>query len=146
VYSNPPAPPPPPESCPPPPPPAISIISKLVNGLTAEGVILLLSELAAEDPLAFIEVTVKVYDVPFVNPVNVYGDDVAVCVVVAGLETIEYPVIVEPPVAPGVIVKDASAFPYAALTLGACGTVVAVTADDADEALDVPKVFAAVTV
>ena len=69
-----------------------------------------------------------------------------VCVVVAGFETIEYPVIADPPVAPGVIVIVACAFPAAALILGACGTVVAVTADDADEALDVPKVFAAVTV
>ncbi len=41
---------------------------------------------------------------PSVSPVKVYGDDVAVCVVVAGLETIDYPVIAEPPVAPGVIV------------------------------------------
>ena len=69
-----------------------------------------------------------------------------VCVVVAGLETIEYPVIAEPPVAPGVIVIVAKEFPDTALILGACGTVVAVTADDADEALDVPKAFAAVTV
>jgi hypothetical protein len=30
-----------------------------------------------------------------------------VCVVVTGLETIEYPVIAEPPVAPGVIVSVA---------------------------------------
>jgi hypothetical protein len=67
-------------------------------------------------------------------------------VVVAGLETIEYPVIAEPPVAPGVIVSIACAFPPAALTLGACGTVVAVTADDADEAEDVPKLLVAVTV
>ena len=40
----------------------------------------------------------------------------------------------------------AKEFPDTALILGACGTVVAVTADDADEALDVPKAFAAVTV
>jgi hypothetical protein len=31
-------------------------------------------------PIAFVAVTVKVYDVPFVRPVTVMGDDVALAV------------------------------------------------------------------
>jgi len=69
-----------------------------------------------------------------------------VCVVVAGFEVIEYCVIEEPPVAPGVIVIIATVFPAVAEILGACGTVVAVTALDADEAEDVPNSFVAVIV
>jgi hypothetical protein len=77
----------------------------------------------------------------------VYGEDDAVCVVVTGFEIIEYPVIVEPPVAPGVIVSVADVADAAtALRLGAAGTVVAVTALLADEAADVPYALDAVTV
>ena len=65
---------------------------------------------------------------------------------VAGLDTIEYCVIDDPPVAPGVIVIVASAFPADAVKLGACGTVVAVTPDEAEDADDVPILLDAVTV
>jgi hypothetical protein len=110
-------------------------------------VIELLAELVADVPLVFVAVTVKVYEVPVVNPVNVYGEDEVVCVVVAGLETIEYPVIEEPPVPPGVIVIVADvADAEAALILGAAGTVVAVTPVEAEEADDVPYALDAATV
>jgi hypothetical protein len=67
----------------------------------------------------------------------VYGEDDAVCVVVAGLEVIDHEVILEPPFSP-VNVNVASVFPADALTLGVCGTVVAVIALDAADAADVP--------
>jgi hypothetical protein len=110
------------------------------------GVTLLLTELAIDVPFAFVAVTVNVYAVPFVNPVNIYGELDVVCVVVAGLDVIEYPVIAEPPVAPAVIVIVAVVFPDAAEIVGACGTVVAVTALLAELAADVLAPFDAVTV
>ena len=61
-----------------------------------------------------------------------------VCVVVTGFETIVYPVIVEPPVPPGVIVIAAFVLPETAEIVGACGTVVAVTPDEAELAEEVP--------
>ncbi len=69
-----------------------------------------------------------------------------VCVVVAGFDVIEYCVIDDPPVAPGVIVIVADDDAPAALTLGAAGTVVAVTPVEADDALDVPYALDAATV
>ena len=68
-----------------------------------------------------------------------YGEDDAVCVVVAGFEIIEYPVIAEPPVAFAENAISTCALPDATdVMLGACGTVVAVTALLADDAADVP--------
>jgi hypothetical protein len=64
--------------------------------------------------------------------------------VVAGLDAIDHEVIAEPPVAP-VNVRTACVSPAVALILGACGTVVAVTAVLADDAEDVPSGPVAVT-
>jgi peroxiredoxin family protein len=95
----------------------------------------LLEELDKDVPLAFVAVAVNVYAVPSVSPVNVYGDDVAVFVVVDGLEVIDHEVMADPPVAP-VNVNIADWPAEDALILGACGTVVAVTADDAEDVAD----------
>jgi hypothetical protein len=101
---------------------------------------------AAEVPFAFVAVTVKVYEVPLDKPetviglapvpVNEPGDEVAVYVDTAA-----------PPVAPAVYVTVALALPAVAVPIvGACGTVVAVMLLDAEEAVDVPTAFVAVTV
>ena len=110
------------------------------------GTTALLAALAADVPLAFVAVTANVYDVPFVKPdtviglapvpVNESGVDVAVNVVIA-----------EPPVAFVVYATVASAFPaVTAPIVGACGTDVAVTPDDAELAADVPYGLVADTV
>ena len=65
--------------------------------------------------------------------------------VVAGLDVIDHEVIAEPPVAP-VNVRTACESPAVAPIVGACGTVVAVTEEDAADALLVPVEFVAVTV
>ena len=58
-----------------------------------------------------------------------------------------YPVIEEPPVAPAVNATDTSAFPAVTeLIVGAWGTVVAVTAVEADEARDEPYLLEATAV
>ena len=67
--------------------------------------------------------------------------------VVTGFEVIVYPVIADPPVAPGVIAILALVVSNAvANKIGSCGTVVAVTPEDADEAEDVPYVPVATAV
>ena len=59
---------------------------------------------------------------------------------------IVYCVIDDPPVAPAVIVIVAAESDPVAEIVGACGTVVAVTPDEADEADDVPYGLVAATV
>jgi hypothetical protein len=103
------------------------------------GVTELLAELATDDPLVFVATAVKVYDVPFVRPVTTSGLDEPVAVIFPGLDVIVYPVMLEPPVAFAENATDACAFPPVTdVMLGACGTVVAVTALDAELAADVP--------
>jgi hypothetical protein len=58
---------------------------------------------AVEVPLAFVAVTLYVYEVDEARPVIVNGDD-PVAEKLPGLETAEYKVIAEPPVAPPVTV------------------------------------------
>ena len=100
---------------------------------------LLLEELAADEPLAFVATTVNVYAVPFVNPVTTIGLEDPVAVTFPGDEVTVYPVIDEPPVAFAENAIDACALPPVTEdTLGACGTVVAVTALDAELAAAVP--------
>jgi hypothetical protein len=67
-------------------------------------------------------------------------------VLVAGLDVIVYCVTADPPVAPGVIVITAEASPADADIDGACGTVLAVTPVEAEDAELVPKLFVDVTV
>jgi len=79
----------------------------------------------------------------------VYGLEDALCVVVAGLEVTEYPVIEEPPVALAengtdtvVPVPPSVAEPI----VGACGTVLGTTEEEELEATEVPLAFVAVMV
>ena len=100
-------------------------------------------------PLALVAVTVNVYEVPSVNPVTVRGEDAPDAVILPGLLVAVYEVIAEPPVAPAVnaTVADVPVFKSVAVPIvGACGTVVAVTPDEAEEAELVPKLLVAVTV
>jgi hypothetical protein len=103
---------------------------------------------AVEVPLAFVAVTLKVYDVADCRPVTVTGEPPD-AVNDPGLEVAVYEEIALPPVAPpvAVIVADpllnARPVPtFAAVTTGACGTVVAVAFAAAD-ASPVPAAFIA---
>jgi hypothetical protein len=90
-------------------------------------------------PLAFVATAVNVYAVSFVNPVTTIGDVAPVAVMLPGLEVIVYPVIADPPVAFAENATDTCAFPPVTdVILGACGTVVAVTALLADDVDAVP--------
>jgi hypothetical protein len=104
------------------------------------------AELAVDVPLAFVAVAVNVYAVPFVSPVTTIGDVAPVAVMFPGLDVTVY-VADAPPVAPGVNVTEACAFPPVAVPIvGACGTVVAVTALLAELAELVPVLFEATAV
>jgi hypothetical protein len=89
---------------------------------------------------------VNVYDVAFVNPVTTSGLDEPVAVKFPGLDVTVNPVIEDPPVAFAEKATDTCVFPpVTEVMLGACGTVVAVTAVLADDAEDVPTDPVAVT-
>jgi hypothetical protein len=101
-------------------------------------------------PLAFVAVSVNVYACPEAY-VPVTANGLVVPVVVSdtdGLEVVVYEVMLFPPVAPAVNAKETVVLfvTVAVPTVGACGTVVAVILFDAEEALDVPAAFVAVTV
>ena len=97
----------------------------------------MLAALVADVPFAFVAVTVNVYAVPSVSPLTVIGDD-PVPVKPPGLDVAVY-VAEAPPVAPAVYVTVAlAALDVAVPIVGACGTVVAVSPDEAEEADDVP--------
>jgi hypothetical protein len=97
-------------------------------------------------PFEFVAVTVNVYAVPSVRPVTVIGLDEPVAVILPGSDVTVY-VADAPPVAPAVNATDADAAPpVTAPIVGACGTVVAVTPDEAELAEDVPVLFVAVAV
>jgi hypothetical protein len=67
---------------------------------------------------------VNVYDVPFVRPETVIGEDVPVPVILPGEEITVYPVIAPPPMLEGAVkVTDAEASPPVAVPIvGASGT------------------------
>jgi hypothetical protein len=69
----------------------------------AAGVTLFDAELSAPYPTAFWAATVNVYDVPFVKPVIVIGDDDPVAVIPPGEDVTRYPVIGEPPSLAGAV-------------------------------------------
>lgn len=95
------------------------------------------AKLAAEVPLAFVAVAVNVYAVPFVRPVTTKGDDAPVVVRFPGEDVTVNSVIDEPPVAPAVNAIDTCEIPFVTESIvGASGTVVAVTVDDADDVAD----------
>jgi hypothetical protein len=104
------------------------------------GVAELLAELATDVPLAFVATAVNVYAVSFVRPVTTSGLEDPVAVKFPGLDVTVNPVIEDPPVAFAENATDTCAFPPVTdVILGACGTVVAVTALLADDAEDVPS-------
>jgi len=99
-------------------------------------------------PTAFVALTVKVYDVPFVRPVTTIGLVRPVAILDPGLDVTVYEVIGAPPLfAGGVKLTEACAFPATAVTvLGAEGTWARGETLAADEAGPVPKALVAVTV
>jgi hypothetical protein len=104
---------------------------------------------AVDVPLAFVAVTVKVYEVPLIKPVTVIGDEAPDAVMLLGEDVTVYEVIADPPVAPAVNATEICPPTPVSVTapiVGACGTVVAVTPVDADEAEDAPVLLLAETV
>jgi hypothetical protein len=90
-----------------------------------------------------------VYAVPFVNPETVIGLDAPVPVIEPGDDVAVNPVIAEPPVA--FSVKVTETFPLvtksvAVPIVGACGTVVAVIEELAEDTRPVAVEFEALTV
>jgi hypothetical protein len=63
----------------------------------------LLAEDASDVPIAFVAVTVNVYDVPAVKPLTVIGDELPVAVTPPGLDVTVYWVIAEPPLFAGAL-------------------------------------------
>jgi len=105
---------------------------------------------AAEVPIAFVAVTVNVYDVLLVSPVTVADvvDPDTVAVRPPGDDVTVYPVIGDPPVAEGAV-HDTVAWPFPAVAftaVGAPGGAAGVTALDAAEAGPGPPAVTAVTV
>jgi hypothetical protein len=88
-------------------------------------------------PIAFVAVTLKVYDVPLESPLTVIGVDELVPVKFPGVEVAVYTVISLPPVPFVVNSIFALASPKLAVPIvGACGTVPAVAvvvATDVDD-------------
>jgi hypothetical protein len=104
----------------------------------------LLAELANDVPFAFVAVTVNVYAVPSVKPVTTIGDDAPDAVTPLGLDVTVKLVIEDPPVAPAVKVTDACPADAVAVPIvGACGLVVAVIAELANESEDDPNELSA---
>jgi hypothetical protein len=99
-------------------------------------------------PIAFVAVTVNVYDVPFVSPVTVIGEPLLVPVKPPVFEETVYEVIADPPLLAGAVnVIVACPLPAVALTpVGVPGVVAGVTALLAVEDALVPFAFVAVTV
>ena len=98
-------------------------------------------------PAAFVAVTVNVYEVPLVRPVTVQLVVAVVQVNEPGDEVTVYPVIAEPPEEAAVHDTVTCVLPELPDTeVGAPGTAVGVTAEDALEAEPVPRAFVAVTV
>jgi len=104
---------------------------------------------AALVPFAFVAVTVKVYEVPFVRPITVHEVVDVVHVKPPGLEVTVYDVIAVPPLFDGAVhdTTDCELTAPVALTpVGTCETPNGTIADDADEAEPEPDTFDAVTV
>jgi hypothetical protein len=84
------------------------------------------AELAALVPIAFVAVTVKVYEFPEVKPLTVIGDIEPVPVKPPLLDVTVYPVIAEPPLSAGaekVILAEVPLVTVAVPIVGAPGTV-----------------------
>ena len=107
---------------------------------------------AAEVPFAFVAVTVNAYEVPAVSPVTVIVPDPAwdtVPVIAPVFEVAVYLVIAEPPLDAGAVnatVADVGPVAVTAPIPGAPGGPGMVTWADAEDAVEVPAAFVAVTV
>jgi hypothetical protein len=117
-------------------------------GTVAIGVTAVDGEEATELPFELVATTVKVYAVPFVNPVTLRGELAPVTEILPGLEVTVYPVITLPPVVPGAENETlADDTPAVAITpVGEPGTVAGVTDAEATEATELPTAFVATTV
>jgi hypothetical protein len=85
--------------------------------------------------------------VPFVKPVTVQGLDALVQVNPPGKEVTVYPVTALPPVDPGAVqlTTEEALATVPETFVGAPGTVLGVTAEDAVEAVEVPIALVALT-
>ena len=100
-----------------------------------------------DEPLTLFATTVNVYEVPAVRPFTFNGEEDPLPVTLPGFEVAVYPVIELPPVAFALKVILALSNPYEVeISVGACGTVVAVILFDELEDIEVPLAFVAVIV
>jgi hypothetical protein len=99
----------------------VNVVNANNTGFT--GVTALLAVDAGDVPIAFVAVTVNVYEVPLVKPETVIGDEPPVPVAPPGLAVTVNPVIAEPPLFAGAEkATDAEVLPGVATTLvGASG-------------------------
>jgi hypothetical protein len=130
--------------------PEPDLLAKLNVGVVVENAIELLAALAVDDPLALTATIVNVYPVFEANDaVPVSGVDVPlVDTDTDGLDVVVYEEIAFPPVAPAVNGIE-TVVPFVLETVpivGACGTVVAVIAEEALDADEFPAAFDATTV
>ena len=100
---------------------------------------------AVEVPLALVAVTLNVYEVPPANPVTVKGDAPDTPDAVNEV-TVLPPFVADAVIVAAPLLKARPIPTFTADTVGACGTVVAVTAEEADDAAEVPAALVAVTV
>ncbi len=102
---------------------------------------------APEVPMAFVAVTVKVYEVPFVSPVTTIGLCDPDAVAPSGDAVTVYVVMAEPFAPSPLNAMVACESPGVAVTdVGAVGSPAGVTADDAVDASELPTEFTATTV
>jgi hypothetical protein len=115
----------------------------------ALGMIAIDADEAAELPRAFVAMTVKVYEVPAINPVTVNGEDVPVAVRPLGFDVTVYPVIAVPPFAMGAVngtVIDVALAIVGVPIVGASGTTFGVIDVEADDGVELPRALVATTV
>jgi hypothetical protein len=126
----------------------ILLIAVVVTVGTVTGITATEGTEATDGPTTFVATTVKVYDVPFVNPVTFMGEVAPVAVKLPGLDVTVYIVIALPPSLAGATNATlAEVFPAVATTpVGAPGTVAGVTADEAADATELPTAVVAITV
>jgi hypothetical protein len=103
--------------------PVLNVKELNANKTGFAGVTALLAVDAGDVPIAFVAVTVNVYEVPLLKPETVIGDEPPVPVAPPGLAVTVKLVIAEPPLFAGAEkATDAEAFPPVATTLvGASG-------------------------
>ena len=115
---------------------------------TVDGVTAADADEAEPVPLAFVAVTVNVYEVPFVNPATVHEVVAVVHVNEPGEDVTVYELIEAPPLLTGAVhdtTDEAFAFEVPETEVGAPGTGAGTTAADAADAKPDPEVLAAVT-